>query len=69
MARRLHHFIVRPAAVVHELYLEALRRGPQITLIQKDAPTAWVGTPPSSPRPGHLSAGLGGLMAWFRGGG
>jgi len=28
---------------------------PPIPMIQKDAPTAWVGTPPSSPRPGHSS--------------
>jgi hypothetical protein len=30
------------------------------TTIRKDAPTAWVGTPPSSPRPGHASVSPGG---------
>jgi len=28
---------------------------PRINRIQKDAPSAWVGTPPSLPRPGHPS--------------
>ena len=54
----VRHRVAAPEAVIALATLAEPCATASPTTVQKDAPTAWVGTPPSSPRPGHPASGF-----------